>query len=131
METNKAWNLVGGDGRQYAASSFTIGEGQYAEIAALNLCGDDKIIVIKIIRPPVCSDGNPIGVITTDCCGAKSALTASNPIGRIGEFGEYIVAREVKRNNRKLLSPKADVRVTRYSLKKGVPPIDNKGFCPC
>ncbi len=130
-ETNKAWNLKPGDGLQYACSSFTINEGQYAEIAALNLCGDEKIFVIKIIRPPLCSDMDAIGVITPDCCGVKAALTRSNSIGRIGEFGEYIVAREVDKRSQEPFSPQADVRVTRFTLKKGMAPLENKGFCPC
>jgi hypothetical protein len=72
-----------------------------------------------------------IGVITPECCGMKAALSRDNAIGRIGDFGEYIVAREVDKDTQEPFSPQADVRVTRYTMKNGMAPLDNKGFCPC
>lgn len=130
-ETNAAWNLAPGDDRQFAKSSFTIEEGQYAEISAFGLCKDEKIVIVKIIRPPVCTDLNTVGIINKGCCGKKQALTADNQIGTIGQFGEYVIAREIHGTTMKILAPNADARVNKFTLKKGIAPMADTGFCPC
>ena len=118
---NKAWNLSQGDGRQYAASSFTIEQGQYAKINAYGLCGDDKIIIIEIDDAPNCSEMDSMGVIF-------KRLTSANKTGVIGSAGRYILARQVGSDQCDVLALNAFATVRMYTLKQGVHPVKDSGF---
>lgn len=127
---NNTWNLKDGDGKLNADSSFTIGEGEFAEVHASNVRCDGKLVILKIIRPPACSDMDVVGFIPKANCAARMELNQDNGWhGRIGDWGEYLISRMTSSDGKVTRTPEANVVVTKHRITKGMPPIQNQGFC--
>ena len=130
MSKNNAWNLEAGDGKLNANSTFEVKEGEFAEVFASNISCDGRIVILKIMRPPECSNMDVVGFIPRANCSARMELNESNGWNaRIGDWGEYLVSRMSSSDGKVIRTPEANVLVTKHRMTKGVPPIQNQGFC--
>lgn len=129
MVDPNSWNLMAGDCKLHAKSSFTIGEGEFAEVYANCISGNEKIVILKIIRPPECSGMDAVGFIPAANCESRMELTSNNGYHvRIGDWGEYLVSRMTSPDGETIRTLDANVIVTKHAMTKGMPPIQNR-FC--
>ena len=120
-QINKAWNLWQGDGNQYAQSTFTIKQDEYAVINAYSLCDGDNIIVLEIDDMPECTGVDSIARV-------YAILDFTAPKGIIGDAGRYILAREVGKDKLEIFSLNAYASVAKFKMVAGISNKETSGF---
>lgn len=117
---NTAWNLEQGDGLQFADSSFTIKDNEYARIQIYGACDGDKVVVLSIDdAPPNCEDLEHIAT-------CFAILQKCNAIITVGSQGRYIIAREAGEDAGDIKSLNASVRVSIMKISENIRFVANE-----